>query len=74
MALTGSFGFSANLPKMRNIRIFSAFVANLDRILAIDVKHNCGSPPETPGFVGRRFATKVNVKGKIKANPPLTSR
>jgi hypothetical protein len=74
MALTGSFGFSANLLKMRNIRICSVFVANLNRILAIDVKHNCGGAPETPGFVRRRFATKVNTSGKIEANPPLTSR
>ncbi|CAN7221765.1 hypothetical protein [Neorhizobium tomejilense] len=74
MALTGSFGFSANLLKMRNIGICSVFAANLNRILAIDVKHNCGGPPETPGFVGGWFATKVNALRKIEANPPLTSR
>ncbi|KAB1085740.1 hypothetical protein F4V91_04385 [Neorhizobium galegae] len=74
MALTGPFGFSANLPKMRNICICSAFVANLNRILAIDVKHNCGSSPEPLGFLGRALAKKVNVLGKIEANPSLTLR
>jgi len=74
MALTGPFGFSANLLKMPDIRICSAFAASFARILAIHVKHNCGGPPETLGFLAPPPATEVNGLGKIKVNPALTLR